>query len=56
MVHIKEIDQAIAAHGYWKTYLRNAIKTGQIDMPSKRFEVITSAFLESGWMLPCSHL
>ena len=33
MVHIKEIDQAIAAHGYWKDYLRNAIKTGQIDTP-----------------------
>jgi len=31
MVHSKEIDQAIAAHGYWKNYLRNAIKTGQID-------------------------
>lgn len=31
MVYIKEIDQAIAAHGYWKVYLGNAIKTGQID-------------------------
>jgi len=33
MVDIKEIDQAIAAHGYWKTYLRNAITTGRIDTP-----------------------
>jgi hypothetical protein len=33
MVHIKEIDQAIAAHGYWKDYLRNIIKTGRIDTP-----------------------
>ncbi|NJD55798.1 MAG: hypothetical protein FIA94_05255 [Nitrospirae bacterium] len=33
MVYIKEIDQAIAAHAYWKDYLRNAIKTGQIDTP-----------------------
>jgi hypothetical protein len=33
MVHSKEIDQAIAAHDYWKAYLRNAIKTGQIDTP-----------------------
>jgi hypothetical protein len=33
MVHSEEIDQAIAAHGYWKAYLLNAIKTGQIDIP-----------------------
>jgi hypothetical protein len=33
MVDIKEIDQAIAAHGYWKAYLRNAIITGKIDTP-----------------------
>jgi hypothetical protein len=33
MVDIKEINQAIAAHGYWKTYLRNAIITGKIDTP-----------------------
>jgi len=32
MVDIKEIDQAIAAHGYWKAYLRNATITGKIDM------------------------
>ena len=32
-MHRKEIDQAIAAHSYWKGYLRHAIKTGRIDKP-----------------------
>ncbi len=33
MVRESEIRQAIAAHDYWKGYLRNAIRTGRIDMP-----------------------
>jgi len=33
MVDIEEIEQAIAAHGYWKVYLRNAIISGRIDTP-----------------------
>ena len=56
MVHSKEIDQAIAAHGYWKEYLRNAIKTGQIDTPVETIrsdnQCIFGKWLDSSLLTP----
>jgi hypothetical protein len=56
MVHIKQIDQAIAAHGYWKEYLRNAIKTGQIDTPVETIrsdnQCIFGKWLDSSLLTP----
>ena len=33
MTSKEEIDKAIAAHGMWKTRLKQAIDTGEIDLP-----------------------
>jgi len=33
MNQVKEIDDAIAAHGLWKTRLKNAIATGKTEIP-----------------------
>ena len=33
MKNIEEIDKAIAAHGMWKTRLKQAIDTGETDIP-----------------------
>ena len=33
MINKEEIDKAIAAHGMWKTRLKQAIDTGEIDLP-----------------------
>jgi hypothetical protein len=56
MAEIKEIDQAIAAHGYWKAYLRNAIVTGRIDTPVETIrsdnQCIFGKWLDASMLIP----